>query len=652
MKPFFYATLLLIGIASSAMQAQSTIDSLQRELSKSLPDSTRIAISDQLLRAYLSNGQLDEILEFTSGMLDEYTLKKNNYALQMAMIFRALILNTRGESEEAIRLSKKGVELSIEIGDSLQAAKHMANLGVYYQQQGKLDTALSFHLQSYPIYQRFEEYKFLSRVLNNIAAIYRQLDDYEKAISIYQESLAIREKQNDTVGIATSYMNMGLLYSHANQMDTAETYLLMALTLFKNIGKEEDIANCNDVLGYVYYNLGCYQEARAYLETAKLFYQNHPNLWYQTSNAFYLGSIDYYEGNYQRAERLLEEAIKHSKTANRWGDKQELYLKLSNTKHALGKNEEAFTALLTAFEHLDSIKEDRRLELTAENLARFEVLQKEKELALNQLELERRTRQRNMLFTGLFVLLLGAIGMFFFLRQRILIGKQKSELQKQRIQQLQQEKKLTALNAIIEGEEKERLRMAADLHDGLGGLLTSVKSHYTQFAKAPQNSTLQEKTSQLIDDACAEIRRISYNMAPRALVVAGLQGAVEDLCLSIKGQGLDCELEIIGLEEEKLAQNTVNIYRIIQELCNNAQKHAHAKSLFVQLFQKENFLSILIEDDGLGFDYAKAQKHKGLGLSSIESRVKAMNGEIHWYTEEGQGTSVSVRVPVEMGSEF
>ena len=646
MKSIVRAIFLVLLIILTTLSSQSQIDSLKMELSRSLPDSTYILLNNELLKAYINSRQFEEARSLSSTLIEEFQAKDNANGLQMAMLFKALVLNLKGEREIAIQLCKEGAQLSFEIGDSLQAAKHLTNVGAFFQQQGQRDSALSFYLQAYPIYNRFEEYRLLSRVLNNIAILYRQLEEYEKAISIYNESLTIRKNLEDRAGIATSYMNIGLLYSYLQQMDEAESYLLNAVSIFNQLEIEDEVASCYTALGNIYFNLGCYQEARTAVELAYAYFEKDPDPWFQTSNAYLLGALDLIAKQYKSAEQKLQEAVQLGKTANRWGDKQELFLSLSKAKYELGKDKEAYEALLVAFEHLDSVRQERRLALVEENLARFEVLQAEKELAVNQLKLERRTRQRNLLISSIVLLVLLGIGLSFLFRQRMLIANQKTKLQQQHIQQLQQEKKLTALNAIIEGEEKERFRIAADLHDGLGGLLMAVKTHYSQLLNTAGHSKLYEKTSTLIDEAYTEVRQISYNLAPRAISISGLKGAIEDLCLTLQHQGLACELEIIGLEETQLEKNAVHIYRIVQELCNNSLKHANASGLFVQLFQKDGFLSILVEDDGDGFDQAKIQAAKGLGISSIESRVKAMNGEIHWYTEPNEGTSVSLRLPL------
>jgi signal transduction histidine kinase len=638
--------LLLLCLQLPLLSQEKLVDSLQEQLSLPMPDSTRLRLYEQIMRAHKDARDFEQLSRFSGQVMEEYRAKKDKKGLQLAILYKAIASNYNGEADAAIRLSQEGARLCYEINDSLQAAKHLTNTGVFFQLQGQTDSALAFYLKSYPIYHQLKEYKPLSRILNNIAVLYREKEAYDKAISTYHESLSIRQSLKDTLGIANTYMNVGILYSYTDQMDQAISQLEKATSIFLGKNLQSEVATCNNVLGTIYYNLGCYQEAQEYLESAYEYYKAHPNIWYQTSNTFTLGSIELMQLNYTRAEQYFEESIQLSKAANRWGDKQAIFLKLSKAKHELGKETEAYQALLTAYEHLDSVKEERRLALTEENLAQFEVLQKEKALAINQLELERRTRQRDQLIAGLMLLLSLAIGLFFYLQQRLLIGRQKAALQRQRIQQLEQEKKLTALHAIIEGEEKERLRVASDLHDGLGGLLTAVKTHHTQFFKAADQQKVYEKTSLLIDEACSEVRRISYNMAPRALTIAGLGGAIEDLCLAIKNQGIDCELEIIGLVEKTLEQQATHIYRIVQELCNNAVKHADSDSLFVQLFQKDGFLSILVEDEGKGFNYQQSLQHKGLGLSSIESRVKALNGTIHWYSEPNEGTSVSVRIPV------
>ncbi|MBK9018008.1 MAG: hypothetical protein IPM82_30405 [Saprospiraceae bacterium] len=132
-------------------------------------------------------------------------------------------------------------------------------------------------------------------------------------------------------------------------------------------------------------------------------------------------------------------------------------------------------------------------------------------------------------------------------------------------------------------------------------------------------------------------------MMPRALALAGLAGALEDLSQDLRQQGLQCDLETFGLEQYSLPQiQSVMVYRIVQELTHNVIKHAQASHLLLQLILKDNTLTIIAEDDGQGFDVQAALQQKGLGLSSIESRVQYLQGHIEWDSVPGEGTTVSI----------
>ena len=226
------------------------------------------------------------------------------------------------------------------------------------------------------------------------------------------------------------------------------------------------------------------------------------------------------------------------------------------------------------------------------------------------------------------------------------IAAQESALQKQQILQLEQAAQLAALNAMLEGEEKERSRIAGDLHDSLGGLLAAAKAHFNALPTSTENQELTTKTNRLLDDAAVEVRRISHNMMPRALAVSGLNGALEDLVQNLEKQGLACTLETISLETPIEPGATLMIYRMIQELTNNVVKHAEASQLLLQIIRRENQLTIILEDNGKGFDLEQARRKKGLGLTSIESRVQFLQGNINWDSEPGAGTIVSIEVPV------
>jgi signal transduction histidine kinase len=282
--------------------------------------------------------------------------------------------------------------------------------------------------------------------------------------------------------------------------------------------------------------------------------------------------------------------------------------------------------------------------------AKFDVAQKDNELKINQLSLKQRTLERNWLLGGGALLALLSLTVIAGLRSRMRAGKkiaaQERALQEQKLRQLEQENQLTALSAMLEGQEKERSRIANDLHDGLGGLLTSVKAHFNSLPQPAGQEALFDKTNRLIDDACGDVRRIAHNMMPRALAVGGLNDALEDLAEGLKKQGLACTLETAGLDQPLPDSTAVMVYRIVQELAGNALKHAGAKHVLLQVLRHNDQLTVLVEDDGKGFDVPKALRQKGLGLSSIDSRVRFLNGSIDWDAAPGKGASVTVHLPL------
>ena len=202
---------------------------------------------------------------------------------------------------------------------------------------------------------------------------------------------------------------------------------------------------------------------------------------------------------------------------------------------------------------------------------------------------------------------------------------------------------------MIEGQEAERLRIAKDLHDSLGGLLSTVKNHFSTIQNEVEDEAkgnLTEKTGALIDEACIEVRRISHNMMPHALALAGLEGVMEDLAEQLTAEGYEVTLETKGDLNYFDETKKVMLYRLLQEIISNIRKHAMAKNILIQLLVHENIIQLIVEDDGKGFEYDKAIKKGGLGLKSINSRVAFLDGQIDWDTQPNKGTTISINIQI------
>ena len=650
---FNFLTLVLLLVSSTPGYSQSSPDSpqlLREQINQSPDDTTKVRLYDDLFLQFFMDKQhedaqlaarqglqLAERLSFPSG------IALMNYRL-------AIALNAAGNSTEALDFFQAALEEMPQLNDPYLEAKIRLNRGTSYYFLGDLDFALEDFLAANVLCEELNKKEEHARLLNNIGIIYRLQEKYARAREIYEQSYVIKKELNDTSGMAASLQNIGLLYSYqADSNETGLRYLLESLQLYEQLDSERDVAGCLTAIGDSYLRLNEWQKGKEYMTKAWQYYQEQPEHEYTISAVSGLGEIAIHEKDWLAAENYFQQALVFARSLQQRQKILGILNYLSIVQHQLGKDASAYTALREAYALQDTLNDETRLAAMEEMQTRFDVRQKEAELKISQLELSERTRQRNALRLGAILLGCLAVLIFFGLRSRIRINQkiadQRAELQRQRIKQLEQEKKMAALHAMLEGQEQERSRIANDLHDGLGGLLSAVKSHFGASIKEPGNQDLQQTVNQLIDNACGEVHRISHNMMPRILSLSGLHGAIESLAQQLQRGGLDCELEMIGLKEAELSDTkATSIYRIIQELANNVVKHADAKSLFLQIIQREGNFTIIVEDDGCGFSVEEALQKDGLGLASIAARVEHLHGSIHWDSVPGEGTTVSLSV--------
>ncbi|HRG66667.1 MAG TPA: ATP-binding protein, partial [Saprospiraceae bacterium] len=357
------------------------------------------------------------------------------------------------------------------------------------------------------------------------------------------------------------------------------------------------------------------------------------------------------DNEFAKAEQLYLKMLNLKPTAQ---EKKNLYINLYRMYKKKGDQQKAYKAIENYIAVQDSSFQQIFDGKIADYEVKYKTQEKERELLKKDLELTKsKNRQRSLIGLAFFLTTLGGVGYYIYRRklkhQREMVEKD-ALIQKQRIADLEQKNKLLALNSMIEGQESERLRIAQDLHDGLGGLLTTVKAHFNAIEREIANikeMNIYEKTNQLIDEACVEVRRIAHDMVPYSLKMNGLQGVLADIRQTVLGKGIHCDVDIHNVKEEVLGeQKVVMIYRIIQEVVNNALKHSGASHMLIQLVGHENGLNVMIEDNGKGFDVNQLLQGKGLGLKSIESRVKYLEGNLNIDSTPNQGTTINIEIPL------
>lgn len=197
-------------------------------------------------------------------------------------------------------------------------------------------------------------------------------------------------------------------------------------------------------------------------------------------------------------------------------------------------------------------------------------------------------------------------------------------------------------------QENERRRIATDLHDSLGPLLSSVKLQINSInVQDDEDQQIINKAGKHLDEIIASIREISYNLLPNTLQRKGLPEAVKEFIGHINSKHL-LKIRFYQMKEIMIPpEKEIHLFRMIQEIVQNTLKHAKAKDLQIALAEENRNVLILTKDDGIGFDVEKARRETtGLGLKSIESRAEILQGVINMESIPGQGTNYFVKIPL------
>ena len=208
-----------------------------------------------------------------------------------------------------------------------------------------------------------------------------------------------------------------------------------------------------------------------------------------------------------------------------------------------------------------------------------------------------------------------------------------------------------ATKAVIEAEENERKRIAGDLHDGVGQMMSAARmnlsalSHSIGFTNDEQRKNYDRVVS-LIDESCNEVRIVSHNMMPNALIKSGLVPAVKEFIDRIDKNIIQINLYSEGFNKKTDSNIETVLYRVIQESVNNVIKHAKATELDISMIKEINSISITIEDNGKGFEINRRKNFDGIGLKNIQSRVEYLKGSVEWDSAPEKGTLVAIYIPV------
>ncbi|MBF0596052.1 sensor histidine kinase [Faecalibacter sp. WQ 117] len=484
----------------------------------------------------------------------------------------------------------------------------------------------------------------LSYAANNLASLYLYSypeNYHDKGLHYAKLANEIAIKYGQADQIASTYGLLSEIELSKNNSNQAIVYLFAALdALQKSSVVNRNIElNIYESLAQIFENKGNYQDAVKYYKEYVILFKA---LYDQEKLEISKRLESQFEKEIQK-QHILTLQLESDKKAQKIDLMQALGIQQEERLKNL-KLQEEYQREKLRFSELKSEKSAQQLKYS-----RLEMQQKNNDIINFKRILAYKEKINRYYITSIFVFILLLGLLLYAYKQRIKSLKQTNELHALELEKEKQNTKISTLTALLEGQEKERSRLARDLHDGLGGLLSSTKLHLTHLnnnSDVNYKNSINNSISQ-IDGAVDELRRVAHNLMPDLLIKYGLEVALKEFSNRMSNDLLDIDVQFFNYNNSLTQDQELIIYRIIQELVNNAIKHSSASLIIIQLTETDNMIFLTVEDDGKGFNIKNINIKKSAGFINIQSRVEFLKGKINIQSEENIGTSIEIQLPIQ-----
>ena len=646
MSKLFYTSILLLFSSLSVFCQDTTLQRLMSAKNDKFRIEQLHTYAESLLDK--DNSRANNIYKVTLELSD-----KLNYHLGKATAWRKIgyINGQEGNYKEAINCFRAAILYYAQSGGHLKdILVCYNNIGANFRQFGKVDSAMHYYLtaikktESSPLDKEAPDVKkeilsTLSLLNGNISSMYGNLFDVPKAVEYGTKAMAIAREIKDTLRLVLSTISTSHAFYVNKEYNKALFLSREAAALVDLIDAPVAKAKVYHLLSVSYTSLNK-QDSGIYAATKAMQFARETDKQLYITALLDLADAYHDKKAYKDEEVLLQKALKEFNQVDNIAFGRNVYEMLSEAKYALGRYKEAYDLITIASDYKDSMFSRQNRETVAALEVQYQTAEKEKALFNQQLQLTKKNLQLQKSKQYIMYSLGASLIALLALVSIYLYYKNKRKQHQRQLKTIQQEKEIQLLQALMQGEEKERSRIARDLHDGVAGMLAAVKMHFSSLSL--QNPSLLEAKEykqgvNLLDEASVEVRKTSHNLMPEVLMKYGLDEALRRYCSSISNTRLFIQYDSWGEIGRYKDSFELSVYRIAQELLNNIIKHSRANNAVVQMSLQNQVLSLAIEDNGIGFQ-DKLQK-EGTGMQSLQSRVKAMNGKIEVVSEEGNGVS-------------
>ncbi len=540
----------------------------------------------------------------------------------------------------SVQYGGQGMTIARALKDTVAMAELHSIMGEAQYFKGNYDIAANHIFKAIHIFERYNNKKQLGNAFNAIAKLYRKTRDLDKADQYYDKAMHIFTQLRDTAGMEMISNESGVVYEYRGDYKEAIRRYSIAEQYAQATGNKAGMGYAlNNISGSLLLQ-GKYAEAALYLQRALDIRKEIKDSFALAINYSDLGTLYDSMGRYPQAIAYLDSSNAIALLLQYPQLRSHNYRVLSAIARKQDNYRAAYNYYIQGDIINDTIFNKEKLAQVDELNARYQAEKKEQQIKLQQLEISRRNY---VIIAIVIVCVMGvALGYSSYRRYKV---KQQQRLQQAIIHQQQ-----LATQAVLEAEENERQRIGHDLHDGVGQMMSAVKINLSTFRDGllfadEQQRSRYDNLMALVDDSCKEVRSISHQMMPNALLKAGLASAIRDFLNRIDSSVIEVNLYTEGLNERLGTDTETVLYRAIQECVNNVIKHARAARLDIAIIKDEDGISATIEDNGRGFDTSQAGVFDGIGLKNIRARIEYLKGTVDFDSRSGQGTVVTINIP-------